>query len=284
MSDIHDHQTEVTAGNRFQFGDNRARFLTVLTDERIKIATESLKTMLDVETLTGKSFLDIGSGSGLFSLAARRLGAKVFSFDYDPQSVACTKELKRRFYENDPDWEIQEGSALDSAYLEKLGKFDIVYSWGVLHHTGDMWSALKNVDGSVADNGTLFLSLYNDQGGASKRWLAIKKIYCGLPHALQVPFAVLVYFPLEIRSFLANLARGVPLNYFRYIIHYRQSRGMSWRHDKIDWIGGYPFEVSKPEQIFYFYKVRGYELQRLKTCGGGLGCNEYVFRRARKRV
>ena len=210
MLDRHDHQTEVTAGNRFQFGENWARFLTVLTDERIKIATESLKTMLEVETLTGKSFLDIGSGSGLFSLAAKRLGAKVFSFDYDPQSVACTRDLKRRFYENDPDWEIQEGSALDSAYLEKLGKFDIVYSWGVLHHTGDMWSAMKNVDGNVADDGTLFLSLYNDQGDYSKIWLAIKKIYCGLPRALPVPFAVLVYFPLEILTFLRQLARGAP--------------------------------------------------------------------------
>lgn len=273
------HQNEVAVGDRFQFGDNWARFLTVLTDERIKIATESLKAMLEVEDLNGKSFLDIGSGSGLFSLAARRLGANVFSFDYDPQSVACTRELKQRFYENDPDWQIEEGSALDAAYLAKLGKFDIVYSWGVLHHTGDMWAALQNVDANVAENGTLFLSLYNDQGGASKRWHAIKKLYCSLPQILKVPFAVVVYIPLEIRSLMANTARGTPLNYFRYIINYNQSRGMSWRHDKIDWIGGYPFEVSKPEQIFYFYKERGYILQRLKTCAGGLGCNEYVFRR-----
>ncbi len=51
-----------------------------------------------METLAGNSFLDVGSGSGLFSLAAMRLGAdRVHSFDYDPQSVGCTKELKRRF-------------------------------------------------------------------------------------------------------------------------------------------------------------------------------------------
>ncbi len=125
-----------------------------------------------------------------------------------------------------------------------------MYSWGVLHHTGDMWTALKNVDGNVADDGTLFLSLYNDQGGASKRWLAIKRLYCSLPRVLKLPFAVVVYIPLEIRSLVANAARGNPLNYFRYIINYGQGRGMSWRHDKIDWIGGYPFEVSKPEQIF----------------------------------
>ena len=94
--------------------------------------------MLSVNALEGKSFLDIGSGSGLFSLAARRLGARVHSFDYDPQSVACTRELKRRFYSDDAEWVIEEGSALDTAYLSGLGQFDVVYSWGVLHHTGDM--------------------------------------------------------------------------------------------------------------------------------------------------
>ena len=91
------HGQEVSEGERFAFGDNWARFLRLLSDERINQAEESLKQMLEVDNLNGKSFLDIGSGSGLFSLAARRLGAKTFSFDYDPQSVACTRELKRRY-------------------------------------------------------------------------------------------------------------------------------------------------------------------------------------------
>ena len=92
---------EVARGERFEFGKNWGRFLAVLNDERISEAEASLKSMLKVEGLTGKSFLDIGSGSGLFSLAARRLGARVHSFDYDPQSVACTAELKRRYFEGD---------------------------------------------------------------------------------------------------------------------------------------------------------------------------------------
>jgi len=147
------HQNELNAGERFAFGDNWARFLSILNDERIRMAEESLKRMLEVETLAGKSFLDIGSGSGLFSLAARRLGARVHSFDYDPQSVACTAELKRRYFPDDAQWVVEEGSALDMDYLNRLGQFDVVYSWGVLHHTGAMWQALKNVAPLVAGGG-----------------------------------------------------------------------------------------------------------------------------------
>lgn len=272
-------EKEVAEGERFQFGANWQRFLTVLNEDRIKVSMESLKGMLEVEDLRGKTFLDIGSGSGLSSLAAWRLGAKVYSFDYDPQSVACTRELKRRYADNDPNWHIEENSVLDTAYMANLGRFDIVYSWGVLHHTGAMWTALENAESTVADNGTLFLALYNDQGGMSKRWLTIKKIYCKLPRLLRLPYAFLIYLPRELRSFLGNLLRGKPGTYFDYRWNYGRTRGMSWTHDLIDWIGGYPFEVSKPEEIFDFFRDRGYSLRRLKTCGGGLGCNEYVLRR-----
>src|SRR5919112_3443292 len=125
------HAIEVGRGERFEFGENWSRFLAVLDDARIRKAEKSLQQMLGVESLEGKSFLDIGSGSGLFSLAARRLGARVHSFDYDPQSVACTRELRRRFFADDEDWKVEEGSALDEAYVRSLGQFDTVYSWGV---------------------------------------------------------------------------------------------------------------------------------------------------------
>ncbi|HEX3100185.1 MAG TPA: class I SAM-dependent methyltransferase, partial [Pyrinomonadaceae bacterium] len=126
------HQLEVASGERFEFGKNWSAFLSVLDDERIATAEASLKEMLECDTLAGKTFLDIGSGSGLFSLAARRLGAKVHSFDFDSNSYACTKELRRRYFANDDDWTVEQGSALDREYVESLGKFDIVYSWGVL--------------------------------------------------------------------------------------------------------------------------------------------------------
>jgi 2-polyprenyl-6-hydroxyphenyl methylase/3-demethylubiquinone-9 3-methyltransferase len=49
-----------------------------------------------------------------------------------------------------------------------------------------------------------------------------------------------------------------------------------WR-DVVDWVGGYPFEVAKPEAIFKFYQRRGFTMVDLNTCGGGHGCNEFVF-------
>lgn len=138
------HANEVAQGQRFEFGKNWGHFLNVLNEERIRVAEDSLKEKLKVEDLSGKSFLDLGSGSGLFSLVARRLGARVHSCDFDPQSAACTRELRRRYFPDDPDWKVEEGNVLDREYIESLGRFDVVYSWGVLHHTGDMWRALGN--------------------------------------------------------------------------------------------------------------------------------------------
>src|SRR5215813_4661452 len=105
------------SGERFDFGRNWSHFLDLLTEERILAAESSLTTMLETSTLAGKSFLDVGSGSGLFSLAARRLGARVHALDCDPQSVRCTMELRRRYFPDDPQWTVEEASALDKSHL-----------------------------------------------------------------------------------------------------------------------------------------------------------------------
>ena len=274
------HAREVAQSERFQFGENWRRFLALLDEERIKIAERTLADWLECERLDGCRFLDIGSGSGLSSLAARRLGAQVHSFDYDPQSVACTAELRRRYFNDDPHWRVESGSVLDQAWLQTLGQFDIVYSWGVLHHTGAMWQALSNVAPLVAPGGKLFIAIYNDQGGTSRRWLAIKKLYNRLPAPLRPVLVAAVGVTLELRPALGRLLRFEnPLPFGEWKAR-KSNRGMAYWSDLVDWVGGLPFEVARPEAIFDFYRARGFVLLRLKTKDGGHGCNEFVFQRA----
>jgi len=273
------HTVEVERGERFEFGKNWARFLTVLDEQRIREAERSLRDMLDRETLEGLRFLDIGSGSGLFSLAARRLGAQVHSFDYDPHSVACTRELKARYFAGDLHWQVERGSALDAGYVDSLGRFDIVYSWGVLHHTGAMWQALDLAQRPVAPGGRLFIAIYNDTGSQSARWKTIKRTYSQLPRPLRAPFALTVSAPEELKAMARAILHGRPQDYVYSWTRYDRSRGMSRWHDIVDWVGGYPYEYAKADAIFSFFRERGFTLEKLKI-GGGLGCSEYVFSRS----
>ena len=273
------HAREVDSGERFEFGKNWTAFLSVLDDDRIQRAERSLSEMLQLDDLTGKTFLDIGSGSGLFSLAARRLGATVTSFDFDTNSVACTNELKKRFFADDDNWTIEQGSVLDEVFIAKLGEYEIVYSWGVLHHTGNMWAALENASRCVNEDGLLFIAIYNDTGSQSERWRRIKSAYCSLPSFLKTPFAIAVSAPSEIKRFLGFVFRGKPIGYFSEWKSYRNARGMNRWYDIIDWVGGFPYEYAGPSSLFTFFRERGFTLVNMKCDNVGLGCNEMVFRK-----
>ena len=258
----------VAGADRYEFGENWSRFLLHLNDEQIADAEESLQQWLGAGSLQGKRFLDAGSGSGLFSLAARRLGATVHSFDYDPMSVRCTSELRQRYFPNDAQWRVERGSVLDRNYLASLGKFDVVYSWGVLHHTGSMWNAMEAVLGALHPDGKLFIALYNDQGWLSRYWTFVKASYNRFRWLR--PLIVAVHSPyLIFGRWIAWKIKGTA----------RQHRGMKILTDAYDWLGGYPFEVATPEAVVQFYRERGWAVQRILTCGRKPGCNEFVFAR-----
>ena len=264
---------------RFEFGQNWKAFLNTLDESRISQAELSLQDMLNVDSLEGTTFLDIGSGSGLFSLAAHRMLADVTSFDFDSESVACTQELRTRHASNDSNWRIGQGSVLDSAWMDSLNEFDVVYSWGVLHHTGDMYKAIDAASDRVASGGFFFLAIYNDQGSASQRWLAIKKFYNRLPTWLRPVWVIIIAAWYELKFAVVRLARlKNPLPFADWRAK-KNDRGMSAWHDWVEWIGGLPFEVAKPEEIIMPMREKGFYLEKLKTVGNGWGCNEYVFRR-----
>ena len=273
------HADEIARGERFAFGKNWSRFLAVLTETRIQRAEDSLRDFLGLPSLSGMDFLDVGCGSGLFSLAARRLGARVTSFDYDPESVACARELKRRYFRDDNDWHIEEGSALDPDYLRSLGHFDIVYSWGVLHHTGHMWDAIDYVQSSVRPGGLLFIAIYNDMGEESDRWRRLKQRFCSLPAGLRAPYVALTMLPYELKQLARDTMRLRPLDYVRSWTRYEADRGMSRWRDMVDWVGGYPYEVATPAAISAFLVKRGFSLAR-EECTRGLGCNQFLFRKS----
>jgi 2-polyprenyl-6-hydroxyphenyl methylase/3-demethylubiquinone-9 3-methyltransferase len=261
---------------RFQFGENWSRFLEVVDDERIAEAERGLTRLLGADAVRGRRFLDVGSGSGLSSLAALRLGAaRVHSFDYDAQSVACTAEMKRRYAPVADHWTIERGDILDDAYANALGNWDIVYSWGVLHHTGRMWDAIGAAARVVADGGALFIAIYNDQGRTSRYWTRVKKLYNR--NAAGRALVVGAHVPYWIARGAAGDAVRLRNPAARYR-SYKRGRGMSLVHDWIDWLGGYPFEVARPEAIIRFLRERGFTLHDLTTTGG-LGCNEFVFRK-----
>lgn len=250
---------EIAAGRRFSFGRNWRHFLRSLDDQRVVEAEKSLRTGLGLQNLTGMSFLDVGSGSGLFSLAARRLGADVVSFDYDGESVACTTELQRRFYPHDRRWHITQGSVLDADFVHRLGAFDIVYSWGVLHHTGDMWRGLAVASSVVRPGGRVLLMLYLDCGWSSTFWRQVKRLYCRYRPMRWVIVATFVPYFAAV-GLIADLLRlENPLG--RYT-NYKRRRGMSRFHDWIDWLGGYPFQVTTPSELRRRMESLGFVLER----------------------
>jgi len=269
---------EIASGQRFGFGENWNAFLKVLDEGRIAEAQRSLRDFLAIDNLEGKSFLDIGSGSGLFSLVARRMGARVHSFDFDANSVGCAQELKRRYFPEDPNWIIGQGSVLDRTYVESLGQFDVCYSWGVLHHTDQLWRAIFNAQMTVAPGGVLYIAIYNDEGIVSAIWETVKRTYCR--NAFGRAAMTAIFYPA---FFLGGLLLDLVKvrNPARRYSEHRKYRGMSLIHDWKDWLGGFPYERASTDRIEGFLANFGFDKVRTDRPDFGFGNNQFVFRRRR---
>lgn len=264
---------------RFAFGENWSHFLSTLSEEQIEASAAALREYLEVDSLKNLSFLDIGSGSGLSSLAARRLGANVTSFDYDRQSVACTTELRRRYFENDETWSVCQGSALDAGFMASLGEFDIVYSWGVLHHTGEMWLGFEHALQRVRkDGGKLFIAIYNDQGWKSRAWWFVKAVYNALPRFLRQPYALLCSGIVRAALIVKYTFKLEPMTAIRPLLSAKRERGMRAKYDRIDWIGGLPYEFAKMDTLIAYFEARGFVATKARPATS-LGCHEIVFQR-----
>jgi 2-polyprenyl-6-hydroxyphenyl methylase/3-demethylubiquinone-9 3-methyltransferase len=136
---------------------------------------------------------------------------------------------------------------------------------------------MENAQQRVAPGGKLFIALYNDTGSQSTRWFWIKKTYNGLPGILRSPFAALVWLPTEMKLLASSVVRLRPKSYIDSWTQYRRNRGMTKWRDIIDWVGGYPYEVSTPDEVFDFCRERGFLLTKLNCGRVGLGCNQFVF-------
>ncbi|MBP9751316.1 MAG: class I SAM-dependent methyltransferase [Candidatus Moranbacteria bacterium] len=275
---MEEYESSYTKKNHFSFGKNWSKFLKSLNDEKIDEAKKSLIEFFgETRTIKGKTFIDIGCGSGLFSLAAYLLGAeKVVSVDVDRFSVSCAKYLREKSG-NPNNWKILQGSALDESFIKSLGKFDIVYSWGVLHHTGDMYRAFGNVINLIKDDGIFYLAIYNKfekrfRGGTSRSWLKIKKIYNKSGNTTkQILNLVYATYLLLVRSVLLE-------NPGRYIKEYKTLRGMDFFTDVKDWLGGYPYEFATVDEIADFFKKKGLLIEKVKPIIG-TGCNEFLLKK-----
>lgn len=266
-------------GCHFAFGKNWASYAEGITERDIREAERGLQRLLGADGLTGKTFLDIGCGSGLHCLAALRLGAsKVIACDIDPISVKTTESVLAKFAPS-ATYEVIERSvfALDVA---TLGSFDVVYSWGVLHHTGDLVRALRIAASLVAPGGIFLLALYRKTLFCTL-WKMEKKWYANASRKQQA---------LARRLYVAGYAIGLRLtgkSLARHIASYDRKRGMDFYHDVHDWLGGYPYESMSPVAIDHILSeqklehMRSFALNSVMHRIGifGAGCDEYVYKR-----
>jgi SAM-dependent methyltransferase len=261
------------SNTRFRFGENWRSFVQTITPDNIHEAERGLLKLFPNDELRGATFLDVGCGSGLSMLAAARLGAReVRGTDIDADSVAASRQLLEHY---SIPCTIEQNDVLQAP---PLGTFQNVYAWGVLHHTGAMWTAISNCCALVAPNGRLALALYR-RTPFCNFWRTEKYFYSNAPSMVQA-IARTIYKSIYVLGLIATRRNPIA-----YIKNYRRARGMDWSHNVHDWLGGYPYESVSPEELEHFLTQKGFSIKRSFTkpaaLGGLLGshCDEFVAER-----
>jgi 2-polyprenyl-6-hydroxyphenyl methylase/3-demethylubiquinone-9 3-methyltransferase len=257
----------------FSFGENWRKFLERVDEQRLRDAEESLDTSFCGHSFEGRTFIDAGCGSGVFSYAAHRLGVRsLLSVDIDPNSIECARILRERAGRPD-NWSVQQGSLLDPEFVGRLGTADVVYSWGVLHHTGQIWRAIESTMTLVNPGGLLCLALYRPPRRLELH-MRLKRTYNRSPRGARLLLAAL-YFVVQITLNSAH-QRAWPWSYVRD--YGRQSRGMSLWRDVEDWLGGLPCEFTEAPAVETFASSHGFSVEN--TFLAAPSCNnEYLLRR-----
>lgn len=249
----------------FNFGKNWLNYSKTVRDKDLEIMKESLIDLIGLENIENKTFLDIGCGSGLFAIAAKKLGAKkVLGIDILSDSIKSSEENKKRF--DVQDIEFKQLSILDDQ-IETLKKFDVVYAWGSLHHTGEMRKAIENSSYFVKDDGLFVLAIYNKHW-TSLIWKRIKYFYNISPKFIRLIMIFAFYYIIATAKFLVT--RKNP---------FQKKRGMSFYYDIVDWLGGYPYEYASKDEIVDFVSNREFRLIKFSKASVPTGCNEFVFKK-----
>lgn len=261
---------------QFDFGKNWAAFARkALTQERIAQARTDFARLMQGIHLPGASFLDIGFGQGLSLLIAQETGARAVGNDINPKCREALTLTARLF----PAVRLEEipviiGSILDQSVRSALtvtvpgtGQFDIVHSWGVLHHTGRMYDALAQAAQMVRSGGHLVIAIYN-RHWTSPLWRLIKRVYVSLPRSLQ-QLLVLALYPVIAGAKWAVTRRNP----------FTSERGMDFFYNVIDWVGGYPYEYASRAEIQVFIEQLGFTCTAFYPAAVPTGCNEFIFRR-----
>lgn len=263
-----DNGVNHTARVSFSFGRNWKSFSRFASESAIQRAEDDVRLWLGPHGVAGKSVIDVGCGSGIHSLVLHRMGAaSLVSIDADLGSVQSTNRFHDRAG-NPPNWRVLGGSILDRGLLRSLGRFDVVYSWGVLHHTGQMWTAIENASALAAPNGRMWISIYA-KGPNYANQLRVKRKFNNASWLYKK--AYVAYYLLA--RWRAERRAGHRLkDWFWY------ERGMNAYHDAVDWFGGLPYEVASVDEVKDFLESRGWNLERLREVPEGQ-CHVFLFQR-----